>query len=68
MKLNNDFFYYFSLLGQLGFVFIINILMFVYLYKLYEHFFGENTLVFILLLIVGIFSAFYNAYRLLMKK
>jgi F0F1-type ATP synthase assembly protein I len=68
MKFNNDFFYYFSLLGQLGFIFIANILLFIYLYKFYEKFFGSNSLIFFILLFLGLVSAFYNCYKLLMRK
>jgi len=68
MKYNKDFFYYFSLLGQLGLVFIMNILIFIYAYKIYQKYFGANTFVFFICLFVGIFSAFYNSYKLIMKK
>ncbi len=68
MKLDKEFFYYFSLLGHLGFVFIGNILFFIFVYKLYEKWYGMNTILFFVFLFLGIFSAFYNCYKLIMKR
>ncbi len=64
----NDFFYYFSLLGYLGFVMAFNILIFLFIYRFIAKRFGESVLLLAALLICGVFFAFYNAYRILIKK
>jgi len=68
MKMDKDLIRFLLLLGNLGFVFIFNILFYVLIYKLFERFFGFNSLVFIGLIILGIISAFYNAYRMIIRK
>jgi len=68
MKIDKDLIGVLMLLGNLGFVFIFNILFYVFLYKLFERFFGFNSIVFIVLIIIGIISAFYNSYRMIIKK
>ncbi|MGL4934883.1 AtpZ/AtpI family protein [Cetobacterium sp.] len=60
--------HYFSLLGYLGFLIVGNIGIFIFIYKLIERYFFKSTLLFIFFVIIGIFSAFYNAYKLIMKK
>jgi len=60
-------FYYFSLLGQLGLIIIINIGVCVGIYKIVEKFTKKNTFLFIVFLILGIASGFYSAYKLLFK-
>ena len=66
--MDKDLIRFLLLLGNLGFVFIFNILFYVLIYKLFERFFGFNSLVFIGLIILGIISAFYNAYRMIIRK
>ena len=67
MKLNKEILKYLSLLGNLGFIVMSNILVSIFLYKLYERFFGFNSLIFIIFILFGIISAFYNIYKLIMK-
>lgn len=68
MWFNKEFMHYFSLLGFLGFVIVGNIGVFIFLYKLIERYFFKSTALFIFFLCVGVFSGFYNVYRLIMKK
>lgn len=71
MKFNekyNEFMYYASLLGYLGFVMVFNILFFVFIYKVIEKYFFSSTVLFVILLLIGIFSGFYNVFRLILKK
>jgi F0F1-type ATP synthase assembly protein I len=65
---NKEFFHYFSLLGYLGFFFLLNILIFLGMYKLIEKYLFKSDLLFIIFLLVGIISGFYNAYKLIFKK
>lgn len=58
-------FYYFALLGQVGLILIINILICVGVYKLAERFTGQNPILFIGLVILGVFSGFYSVYKML---
>ncbi|WP_372712755.1 AtpZ/AtpI family protein [Ilyobacter sp.] len=67
-NLYKDVVYYFSLLGYLGFVMVFNILFFIIIYKVIEKYFFSSDLLFIAFTIVGIFSGFYNSYKLIMKK
>ncbi|WP_442878052.1 AtpZ/AtpI family protein [Cetobacterium sp.] len=60
--------HYFSLLGFLGFVIVGNIGIFIFLYKLIEKYFFKSTPLFVLFTVIGVFSGFYNAYNLIMKK
>lgn len=64
----NEFMYYASLLGYLGFVMVFNILFFVFIYKMIEKYFFTSTLLFIALLLIGIFSGFYNVFKLILRK
>lgn len=64
----NEFIYYASLLGYLGFVMVFNILFFVFIYKVIEKYFFSSTVLFVVLLLIGIFSGFYNVFRLILKK
>ncbi len=71
MKFNekyNEFMYYASLLGYLGFVMVFNILFFIFIYKVIEKYFFSSTVLFVILLLIGIFSGFYNVFRLILKK
>lgn len=65
---NKDFVKYFSLLGYLGFIMVFNIGIFVFLYKVIEKYFGSNTGLFILFVIIGVIGGFYNSYNVIMKK
>lgn len=64
----NEFIYYASLLGYLGFVMVFNILFFVFIYKVIEKYFFSSTVLFVVLLLIGIFSGFYNVFKLILKK
>lgn len=66
--MNKDVIYAISLLSSLGFTIVGNILIFVFLYKLIEKYFFKSTILFILFLIIGVISGFYNAYKMMMKK
>lgn len=57
-----------SLLGYLGFLMVGNILLYVGIYKLIEKYLFKSTLLFIVLIIIGVISGFYNSYRAIMKK
>lgn len=65
---NKDFIYYFSLLTSLGLLIIGNIGIFILVYKLIELYFFKSTPLFIFFIILGVISAFYNAYRVIMKR
>ena len=67
MKLNKEILKYLSLLGNLGFIVMSNILVSIFLYKVYERFCAFNSLIFIIFILFGIISAFYNIYKLIMK-
>ncbi|WP_041920978.1 AtpZ/AtpI family protein [Ilyobacter polytropus] len=67
-NLYKDIVYYFSLLGYLGFVMVFNILFFIIIYKIIEKYFFSSDLLFITFTLIGIFSGFYNSYKLIMKK
>jgi F0F1-type ATP synthase assembly protein I len=64
----NEIMYYVSLLGYLGFVMIFNIFFFIVIYKVLEKFFFSSSILFIISILIGIFSGFYNVYKLIMKK
>ena len=51
MKLNKEILKYLSLLGNLGFIVMSNILVSIFLYKVYERFFGFNSLIFIIFIL-----------------
>lgn len=57
-----------SLLGYLGFLMVGNILLYVGIYKLIEKYLFKSTLLFTVLIIIGVISGFYNSYRAIMKK
>ncbi len=68
MKKNNSIFYYFSLIGQLGLLMIVNMLLFVFLYKfLISKYIIENALVFIFFVIMGVVSGFYSVLKLIFR-
>lgn len=58
----------FSLLGYLGFILIGNILFFIFIYKIVEKYLFSSNMLFIIFLLIGIFSGFYNAYKVIMKR
>jgi F0F1-type ATP synthase assembly protein I len=66
--LDREIMYSFSLLGYLGFILIGNILFFIFIYKIKEKYHFSNTILFIIFLLIGIFSGFYNAYKVIMKR
>ena len=61
--------YYFTLIGELGLIFILNILIFVYFYKwIFIKILEENTIVFIMFLLAGIISGGISVYKLILQK
>lgn len=66
--LNKDVIYSISLLGYLGFLFIGNILLYIFIYKLIEKYYMKSTILFIIFIFIGLVSAFYNVYKVIMKK
>lgn len=66
--LDREVFHSFSLLGYLGLILIGNILFFIFLYKMIEKYLFSSTVLFIIFLLIGIFSGFYNAYKVIMKR
>lgn len=57
-----------SLLSYLGFLIVGNILLYTGIYKLIEKYFFKSTILFIVLVIIGVISGFYNAYVAIMRK
>lgn len=66
--INKDVIYAVSLLGQLGFNMIGNVLICVFIYKLIERFLFRSTLLFVIFVLLGVASGFYSCYKLIMKK
>lgn len=66
--ITKDLIRYLALLGHLGFVIIGNILVCIFIYKVIEKYLLKSTLLFVLLLLLGVASGFYSAYKLIMKK
>ena len=61
--------YYLSMLGELSILFIVNILIFVYLYRwLFSKYVGENGVWFIFFVLCGIITGGVSVYKLLQKK
>lgn len=67
MKINKDLLKYLSLLGNLGFIIMSNILVAILFYKIYEWLFGFSSILFIVFVILGIVSGFYSIYKFIMK-
>lgn len=68
LKFNKDFFKYLSLLGTLGFIIIGNMLVSLALYKyVIAKYICESPVLFIIFLLIGIASGFYNVYKQIMK-
>ena len=67
-KKYGEFMYYASLLGHLGFVMVFNILFFIFIYKMIEKYLFSSTILFISLVLVGVFSGFYNVFKMIMRK
>ena len=67
MKINKDLLKYLALFGNLGFIVMYNILLWIAFYKIYEKFLGFSSIVFIVFVCIGIVSAFYNIYKYIMK-
>lgn len=57
-----------SLLSYLGFLIIGNILLYIGIYKLIERYFFKSTILFVVLVLIGVVSGFYNAYVAIMRK
>ena len=57
-----------SLLSYLGFLIVGNILLYIGIYKLIEKYFFKSTILFIVLVIIGFLSGFYNAYVAIIRK
>lgn len=57
-----------SLLSYLGFLIVGNILLYIGIYKLIEKYLFKSTILFIILVIIGVISGFYSAYTAIMKK
>lgn len=57
-----------SLLSYLGLLIVGNILLYIGIYKLIEKYFFKSTILFIVLVIIGVISGFYNAYVAIMRK
>lgn len=66
--INKDVIHALSLLSYLGIVMVGNILLYIGIYKLIEKYFIKNTILFIILVILGVVSGFYNTYKIIMKK
>ena len=57
-----------SLLSYVGFLIVGKILLYMGIYKLIEKYFFKSTILFIVLVIIGVISGFYNAYVAIMRK
>lgn len=68
IKLNKEIFKYFNLLGTIGLVIISNIIFAVIFYKVIEKFFIKSTMIFIVLILIGIINGFYCVYKMILKK
>lgn len=66
--INKDVIHAISLLSYLGFLIVGNILLYIGIYKLIEKYLFKSTILFIILVIIGVISGFYNAYTAIMKK
>lgn len=67
MKFDKDLLKALALFGNIGFIVMYNILLWIAFYKLYEKFFGFSTVIFISFVFIGIFSAFYKIYKYISK-
>lgn len=69
LKFDKDFFKYLSLLGTLGFIIMGNILVSLALYRyIIAKYIYESPVLFIIFLLLGVFSGFYSVYQQIMKK
>lgn len=66
--INKDVIHAISLLSYLGFLIVGNILLYIGIYKLIEKYLFKSTILFIILVIIGVISGFYSAYIAIMKK
>lgn len=66
--LDKEIIYSFSLLGHLGLILVGNILVFIFMYKMIEKYLFSSAILFIIFLLIGIFSGFYNVYKVIMKR
>lgn len=58
----------FGLFTNIGLTMIINIFVCIGLYKLIEMIYKPSTILFIILVILGVMSGFYSVYKLIMDK
>lgn len=66
MKDNKSVFFYLALLGQLGTTVVLCILAGIWIYKIIERFFGQNFVIFLILVLFGIIAGFTAAYKTIM--
>lgn len=66
--INKDVIHAISLLSYLGFLIVGNILLYIGIYKLIEKYLFKSTILFIILVIIGVISGFYSVYTAIMKK
>lgn len=58
----------FSFFGTIGLTIIINLFLFILCYKMIAYYFFESNILFIIFMILGVISGFYNIYRMIIKK
>lgn len=66
--INKDVIRAISIFGNVGLTMIINIFVCIGIYKIIEIYFFKSTILFIILLLLGIVSGFYSVYKLIMNK
>lgn len=65
--MNKESIKYISLLGTLGLTPVLNLVVAIYLYKLFEKYFFKSLVVFIAFIFLAIINAFYSIYKNIMK-
>lgn len=61
-------YYYFGLLGQIGFTVIFSILFFVIIHRvLFAKYISENPIFFILFIFMGVAGGFISVWKMIMK-
>lgn len=65
--INKDTIKYLSLLGNIGLTIALNLVVSIYLYKLFEKYFFKSLVIFVAFLFLAIFNAFYSIYKTIMK-
>lgn len=66
--ITKEFFYYFSLFTQIGLTVVIHIGGFLFLYLVLAKYGFRHPILMFLFLILGIMSAYYRVYKMIMKK